>query len=470
MKRPALFRRERNPCLCILKLILVSWGGSLIAADPVITFEEAWRQVRLANPELAAAHIATDRREARRKATRSLNAPQVEIAGRWTVIDEPILIDLEPIRSALLSLHPAVPESAIPSFVQPVQDERFLAAQLHGVWPVYAGGRIRAAQRAASAAVDESLAGGHVTADQLFSELVRRFYGAQLARVVLSMRQGALADLTRHRQHARLLESEGQIARAERLHAEVARDEAERECMRAESHVAIAQVALSRLWGGRGSVIPDSPLFLISEPLPPLERFLNAVPAHHPALDVLDAVRDQAEAGVAVEKGSFLPEVYLFGTVELVRPDLTLLEPDWAVGVGMRFVVMDRIGRMQRLRAAKLQVRRLELLTRDIQDKLSLLVEKSYREADLARRQFASLASSLELARENLRVREMAFREGQGTSLDVVDARLTLVHAETARAVATAEFAIALAQLLEACGHSDRFLEYADRATERISP
>ena len=78
--------------------------------------------------------------------------------------------------------------------------------------------------------------------------------------------------------------------------------------------------------------------------------------------------------------------------------------------------------------------------------------------------------STLDLARENLRVRDLAFREGQGTSLDVVDARLTLVRAETARAVATAEYAVALASLLEASGQSDRFMDYEARATERILP
>lgn len=441
-----------------------------MASETTLTFAEAWERVRTTNPELTAAHVETQRRGEERQAARSLYGPQVELVGRYTVIDQPIVIDLDPIRGAILALHPAVPSAAVPSFIQPVQNEQFMRAQLTAVWPVYAGGRIHAAQRAALAGVDEATAGAQVTSDHLFSELVRRFYGAQLACVVQSMRAETLSGLNEHVRQAEALEREGQIARAERLHAQVSRDEAERELMSAENQAVIARIALAGLFAGKEPVTPISPLFLITEPLRPLADFLLETQGHHPAIDMVDAKRAQAAAAVAGERGRLRPEVYLFGAKELNRSDLTLLDPDWAAGVGLRVVLFERTDRTHRLAAARLQVRRAELLTADLQDKLRLLVEKSYREADLARRHYASLVSTLDLAQENLRVREIAFREGQGTSLDVVDARLTLVRAETARAVATADYAVALANLLEASGQSDRFMDYEARATERIFP
>jgi len=431
---------------------------------------EAWERVRTSHAALAAARLETDRRDEERHAARSLYGPQVEVVGRYTVIDQPIVIDLDPLRGAILALHPSVPSAAMPSFVQPVQDAQFLRAQLTAVWPVYTGGRIRAAQRAAAAGVDEAEAGFRVTADHLFSELVRRYYGAQLACVVRSMRVATLDGLTGHLRQAEALEREGQIARAERLHAQVARDEAERELMRAETQVVIAERALASLFGGEEPVTPASPLFLLTEPLQPLEDFLREAQERHPAIDRIAAQRAQAAAAVAGERGRLRPEVYLFGTKELNRSDLTLLDPDWAVGIGLRLVLFERTDRTHRLAAARLQVRRVDFFTTDLRDKLRLLVEQSYREADLARRHYASLLSSLDLARENQRVREVAFREGQGTSLDVVDARLTLLRAETGRAVAMAEYAVALAGLFEASGQSERFMETEERATERIFP
>ena len=451
--------------------LLVGFALNLSAAsEPTLTFAEAWQEVREGNPALAAAHVESARRNEERKAARSLYGPQIEVLGRYSVIDDPIVLDLDPIRAAMLALHPTVPSSAIPSFVTSVQDEQFLSAQLTAVWPVYTGGRIHAAQRAASARVLEAEADVRNTSGHLFSELVRRFYGVQLTRVVLSLRTDALAGLEEHLRQAELLEREGQIAHAERLHAQVARDEAEREWMGAEAQVEIAQAALVGLFGGGEPVLPASPLFMLTEPLPPLSTFVRAAEEHNPAIDIVDARRAQATAGVAVEKGRLRPEVYVFGAKELNRSDLTVLDPDWVVGVGLRMVLFERTDRVHKLRAATMQVRRADLLMNDLRDNLRILVEKSFREADLARRRFASFASTLALAQENLRVRELAFREGQGTSLDVVDARLTLVRAETARAISTAEYAVALANLLEASGQSDQFIDYEARATERIFP
>ncbi len=435
-----------------------------------LTIEAALEQLRSTNPALDASRLEIERRVEERQAARSLFGPQLEVTGRYTFIDQPIVIDLDPIRQAMLALHPTVPAAAIPSFVQRVQEDRFLRGQLTAIWPVYAGGRILAAQQAAGAGLAEAEATARHTANSLFSDLVQRFYGAQLARVIRTMRTEALAGLEAHLRQAGLLEKEGQIARAERLHAQVARDEAWRELRRAEAQVAIAEAALTGLCGGGEPVTPASPLFLAAEPLESLPHFLAVAEARHPALEIMAARRAQAAAGVAGEQGRLRPEVYLFGAHELNRGDTTLLDPAWAAGVGVRLVLFDRTDRTHRLAAARLLERRVGRLTEDLRQNLRTLVEKSYREAALAQEQYASLDSTQELARENLRVRETSFREGLGTSLEVVDARLALLRAETARAVAARDFAVALAALLEASGQPERFLAYAAGATPRILP
>ena len=445
-------------------------GACANATESPLTFGEAWRQLREVNPALAAARLESERRAQERRAAQSLYGPQLEVNGRYTFIDQPIVIDLDPIRQVILALHPGVPAAAIPSFTQQVQEDRFMRAQLTAMWPVYAGGRIRAAQQAAGASVDEADATARHTSNTLFSDLVQRFYGAQLARVIRTMRAEALAGLEEHLRQAGHLEHEGQIARAERLHAQVARDEAWRELRRAEAQVAIAEAALAGLFGRADPVTPASPLFLAAQALDTLPTFVAAAEAQHPALAIMAARRAQAAAGVAVEKGRLKPEVYLFGAKELNRGDITLLDPDWAAGVGVRVVLFERTDRIHKLAAAKLLERRVDRLTEDLQNNLRTLVEKSYREAALAQEQYASLASTLDLARENLRVRESSFREGFGTSLEVVDARLTLERAETARAVTARDFAVALAALLEASGQPERFLDFEAGATERIFP
>ena len=61
-------------------------------------------------------------------------------------------------------------------------------------------------------------------------------------------------------------------------------------------------------------------------------------------------------------------------------------------------------------------------------------------------------------------MQELSFREGQATSLDVIDARLALGGARVERAQAAYQFDVALAQLLEVSGQMERFDDYRRRA------
>ena len=75
----------------------------------------------------------------------------------------------------------------------------------------------------------------------------------------------------------------------------------------------------------------------------------------------------------------------------------------------------------------------------------------------MAREQVEAFGAALELARENVRVRTRAFEEGVATSLDVVDARLSLAKVELGRLASARDLDVALAELLEAAGQTERY-------------
>ena len=73
-------------------------------------------------------------------------------------------------------------------------------------------------------------------------------------------------------------------------------------------------------------------------------------------------------------------------------------------------------------------------------------------------------------AQENLRVQTLGYQEQQTTSLDVIDARLSLGAARVERAQAAYEYDVDLAKLLEVSGQSGRFGEYIKNADEVVNP
>ena len=194
--------------------------------------------------------------------------------------------------------------------------------------------------------------------------------------------------------------------------------------------------------------------------LEPVDDFLRQARDTHPALEQLDAIKDKASENLRVEKAAYAPEIYLFSIRELYENDLTVLEPAWAVGVGLNFTLFDGLARPNRIHAAQKLEEQAGLMRQKLLRDLETLVSSKYQELMKAGEQFDTLQASLNLADENLRARRRAFEEGLATSLDVVDAQLSLSAAEVERLRAAYAFDIALAQLLEASGQGKSFLRY----------
>jgi len=100
---------------------------------------------------------------------------------------------------------------------------------------------------------------------------------------------------------------------------------------------------------------------------------------------------------------------------------------------------------------------------------IETLVEKRYHELMKALEQHEALESALVSTREYLRVRTRSFEEGFATSVDVVDAQLALSRVKIESLVAVYDFDVALAELLEASGESEKFETYRARADLEVS-
>jgi len=216
---------------------------------------------------------------------------------------------------------------------------------------------------------------------------------------------------------------------------------------------------LGNILASRTEVDPSTPLFLLPG-IDPVDSFIVQARENHPALEQLQAVSSKAGENLRAAKSELYPTVYLFGIRELYEDDLTVLEPDWAVGAGVKFTIFDGQARVNRIHAARKLREQADLTRQKVGRDLETLVSSRYQELMKSREQFDALQSSLDLAEENLRARKRSFEEGLATSLDVVDAQLSLSAIKVERMQAAYGFDVALAQLLEACGRGDDYSQY----------
>ena len=155
-----------------------------------------------------------------------------------------------------------------------------------------------------------------------------------------------------------------------------------------------------------------------------------------------------------------MPSLHL-GQAELLQSHLnSTTDPKWLVGAELQWKLFDGFGREHRVSAARLAEQEVGTRREGARRDVATLVQSRYDEYVSAVEQYTSLQSSLDLAEESLRSEQRAFAEGVGTSLEVVDAELSLSRIQVERLNAQYEAVVALARLLEASGESDRLPEY----------
>src|SRR5690606_23977669 len=338
------------------------------------------------------------------------------------------------------------------------------------VLPLYSGGQIPAAQSAAAAAVRQATAERDLESQSQMLQLVQLYFGQQLARQALEVRRDVRDGLQRHVDNTDKLERQGFATKAQRLQATVARDQAEREYQRAVNDLDTISASLANLLRSERPIATTTPLFVISTSPGPLETFRQSALSKHPQIRRLKAICDQASEGVKVQEAKLKPQVYAFGLYDLHRDDALITDSDWAFGIGLKYTFMSGSNRTRQIAAAQEQQFQAEAGLREARNQITIGVSKSYNDLESARQQYLLLDSSIELARESLRLQELSFHEGQVTSLDVIDARLQLGAVMVERAQAAYEYDVALARLLEISGRLNNYHDYfrqADKVLEQ---
>jgi outer membrane protein TolC len=426
--------------------LLALLTGAFTAGAVPLTFEEAVQRVETHHEALRAAESTLDQRDAERAAAKGLRYPEVDLELRRYVLDSPVAVGIDGVPISL-----------------EVQSDSFWSGQITMKWPLYTGGRINAANDAAVARQDEAHATLRTTEHTLLTELAERYFGVKLARRNRDIMALKLEAMQAHEARAHRLLQEGIIARIEFLNVQVAVSNAARELEDAQRAITIVEEALANTIVGEAPIDPTTPLFLIRD-IEGREAFVGAVAREHPVMAMFTAKEDLATQGVRAKQGENLPTVYAFGSRELAPDDLTMLDPEWAVGLGAQYTLFDGGQGKHEVRAAKAQLEQVEHLRRKYQRDLETLTVKRHEEMLRALDQYDALEKTLELTAENLRVRTRAFEEGVATSVEIIDATLNHALASLGRYKAAYDFDLAFFQLLEASGRSAHWGEYMPRA------
>ena len=449
-----------------------------------LSLEEALEMTLSDNPAIRAAEFNRRAAQQERRAAIGLRMPQIGITGSYAYLGKDIEIDLNNMKAPVQNLagqilqSGMIPSDYIPSISQmlsgamaaswalPLQDRSLGFVGGDVTVPLWMGGKINAANRAARINEQTARSQGIQQRNALVSELVERYYGLALARQVVVVRQQVVDGVRKHLEDAAALEAQGMISRSEKLYVEFKMSEAERDLQNAQSQVETIAAALNSTIGQTDNYQPVTAMFIL-ERIEPLDHFRTLAAERNPLLDQVDQKRRLAYEGVRAQRSSFLPQVVAMGGMSFYDYQVSKVLPRWAVGVGVNFKLFDGLNRDYKYSAAKQTVRRVEALQDKAGNDISVLVEKLYNQMENYRTQMASIEASLAFAEEYLKTKNAAFLEGMSSSTDLIDAELNLAKVKTERIEAAYRYDVSLAQLLEAAGISDEFTAYMRRQDAR---
>lgn len=427
-----------------------------------INYAEASSRLDAVSDAMKAADALRDSRADTAASLASLNLPTVSLAVqafRYQKTIEsaslPALDDVtangqpipKPIQDFLGSL-PNVKFSYTQDVVRPV---------ISALWPIYTGGKISSAQEGAKALQRQAEALAEHAHDTEQVKLATLYFGQRLAEQLQQVRCQVRDGMEQHLSNAQALEKQGMATRAQRMQVEVARDNSVRGCQQAGRTLESARIALANLLRTEQALTLSSPLFLITRPLDSRDTYVKRADERNAQLRSLDAQTEGAAQAERAERAKWKPEVFVLGEYNLKRDHQVLIDPDWIVGIGVRYELFSNIDRQKGISAARRLREAAQDAANEARTQVRTAVATAYEALMGAREQYDMLQSTEALARENVRIQALAFREGQGTATEMIDAENLLAGALAERAAAAYNFDVTLAQLLDATGQMDQY-------------
>ncbi len=449
-----------------------------------LSLDEAIAVTLADNPAMKAAEYEEQAAQQERRASIGLRMPQISVTGAYAYMAKDIGFDFNEMKGPVQNLAGQVLGSGMvpPQYIPPIQQlinpilgaDWFLKVQDRSLgfvggqvtMPIWLGGKINAAGRAAKIQERTAIEQGNQTRNALISELVERYFGLSLAMQVVDVRQQVVDGVRKHLQDAIALEQNGMIAKSERLYVEFKLAEAERELANARLQVQTISSALQNTLNRNQELLPVTSMFIVDK-IEDLTFYQAQAADRNPLLNQVSLKRDLAQEGVKVQRSAFLPQVVAMGGGSFYNYQVAGLVPRWAVGVGVNIKIFDGLNREYKYSAAKQTVRRVGELQNKAEKDISVLVEQLYNQLQNYRNQMTSIDASLAFAEEYLRMKNAAFLEGMASSSDLIDAELNLAGVRAERLQAAFNYDKLLAQLLEAAGLSEEFPAYARRSDAR---
>jgi len=307
--------------------------------------------------------------------------------------------------------------------------------------------------RRSSAALLEARAKAEIATRGLVVTVTQAYYGLVVAQRKYATTQRAVSEAARFFDISQKLENGGEVAHADVIKAKIQSQQRQRDLQEAELDMERSRLDLAVLlfpdFNQDFTVVDD---LQTPELLPTFAEVEAAGKKNNPELRAALAAFEAANHQVTAAWGGLLPALsvdYFYG----IDSNQFAIRSDGLRNVGYSGVATLQIpifswgSDRSKLKQAELRRDQAHIELTYTQRRILAHMREFYSEADTARSEMESLASSAEIAAESLRLTTLRYQAGESTVLEVVDAQNTVIQARNAYDDGQSRYRIAVANL-----------------------
>lgn len=307
--------------------------------------------------------------------------------------------------------------------------------------------------RRSSAAFAQARAKAEIAARGLIVTVTESYYGMVVAQRKYANAQRAAAEAAHFLDVSQKLENGGEVAHADVIKARIQAQQQQRDLQEAQLAMERTRLDLAVLlfpdFNQDFAVVDD---MQTAEPLPSFAEVEVAGKKNNPDLRAALAAFEMANHEVSAAWGGLLPSLsldYFYG----IDSNKFAIRADGFRNLGYSAVATLQIpifswgSDRSKLKQAELRRNQAHLELTFAQRQLLSHLRQFYSEAEMARAEMESLASSAEMAAESMRLTTLRYQAGEATVLEVVDAQNTLTQARNAYDDGQSRFRVAVATL-----------------------
>jgi len=287
---------------------------------------------------------------------------------------------------------------------------------------------------------------------QVLFGVARAYYGTAALKEALSVTQRLLEIAQRQEHDAQVRYSAGAIAKVGLIRAQIDRARAEEDVKRSRASYLSAKVALAAL------LARDTAFEVTAPPEPALpagdldalvSQGLQARPDVQAARIAVAAEEENRKSQVS----RYLPDVQLFGRYQWANQEgLNGRHDAWYGGVQLQWILLDGLRRESDIREASGRVAEAQARQEGAVVALRRDVTQALLDLESARANAQKSREQRDLAAENQRLVDVAYRAGTATAVEQADATAQLRNAEIQVTTDTLNAQLAALQVLNTIG------------------